>query len=124
MRFYTIALFLFAFNLIIGIFNSTGEYTNIQGYSGWDETVANSKDTDYLGSSAAEISTGQEFGDVIKMGGLLIDTLSAALFAPGHYLNEFGVPSIITSMFTLMVWIVYVVGLVQFFSNRSTKAND
>lgn len=125
MRFYTIALFLFGFNLILNLLMQTALYENIQQYPGWNDTIKSQKNQTYLGDSATQISSGQEFGDVIKMGGILITTLYGALAVPGHFIyNEFGLPSELANVITLMVWIIYIVGLVQFFANRSFKANE
>lgn len=124
MRLYTLALFIFAFNLVIGVLNGAVENVNIQDYTGWTTKVSNMVNETYLGDSAAPLSSGQEFGDVIKTGGYMIQVLGYAVVAPGHYLHEFGMHSSLELIITMMMYLIYGVAIIQFFSNRSFKSNE
>jgi len=111
-KFYTIALYLFIFNMLMGIVNAQITFLTID----WD-----SKRTfDYRGDSAAEVQQGTEYGDAIYMGTLFLEAMAQALVIPGHYLNVFGF-GWAAVLVTSLVWFIYLTGLYQFFSNRGFK---
>lgn len=112
MKFYTIALYLFIFNLLMGLVSS---YITVQTVS-WDSE----RDFSYKGDSATEVQQGTEYGDAISMGTLFLSAVGQALIVPGYYLSVFGwnwAAAIVTSI----VWFVYLSGLYQYFSNRGFK---
>lgn len=112
MRFYTIALYLFIFNLLMGVING---YLDI-AIPSWslNQTFT------YLGDSATAVQQGAEYGDAISMGQKFISAMSGALILPGHFLNTFGF-TWASPIATALIWFIYLVGLYQYFSNRGLK---
>jgi hypothetical protein len=114
LRFYSIALFLFLFNLILAVYNDPA--------FGLNYTIQNQADWNVTGSfqqvESSNVSNSFIFGDFLRALQLLIVALAkATVFLPA-LLAEFALPGVWIALFTAVVWFLYGVAFLQFLGNR------
>ena len=124
MRLFVLAMTLFLLNISIVMVDTLGIYNiNIanQGTSSeWFDEVQNAQGKKFDPDLSADVSTSFGFGDFISGFKNFIDLVFRIVFI-GTTLELFGVDSTIATLFGFVGVIVYLLGLSQFVSNRSTK---
>ncbi len=131
MRFYDLALFLFIFNLTMGLFNELGVLPGITfqketwGYEvqeGNVKYVKISNDSLFAGDS---ITQDLGFYAMIKM---IMNGIKAFIVSFGKatilfplMLAELKVPNNINLVLTSVVWFIYFAGLLQWWTGRSVE---
>jgi len=129
MRFYEIALWLFVFNLVIGIMGTTGifsEYNTMQQDTAWIESV-NSTGRQ-INATVPEVIPQDPLTAIWVQAQLLIQGLVAVatifaqtvLGAPWMLYNM-GVPSSLAMPMGIGILFIYVIAIAQLFFGRSVK---
>jgi|Deesub1362B_J571_1020462.scaffolds.fasta_scaffold00704_6 hypothetical protein len=123
MKFYEIALFVFLFNLSLGILNSHALFGGgyIQHDTKWQEDVQ-IRGGDI--QSSYEINPSMIFGDFIAGLQLFFIAIANATVLLPFFLSQLGVPLSLNGTITAGTWFTYVVGIAQFISGRSVKAYE
>lgn len=121
MRYVSIALFVFFLHISMALLNAS-QLTIVtkQTSSDWfDQTEAMLDNTyDYT-----EVSSTYDFGfgDFIKGMWYFVQTFGFGIIWVPRTLQMFGIISPFSYYFSLPVYIIYVLGIAQFISNRNTK---
>ncbi len=124
MRLFVLAMTLFLLNVSIVMVDTLGIYNiNIvnQGTeSEWFEDVKEAQSKKFDPDISADVSTSFGFGDFVSGFKNFVDLLFRIVFI-GATLQLFGVDLIIATLFGFAGIIIYLLGLAQFVSNRSSK---
>ena len=121
MRFVSIALFVFFLHISMALLNASQLTTVTKQTSNdrFDQTDA-MLDNSY---EDTQISSTYDFGfgDFIKGMWYFVQTFGFGIVWVPKTLEMFGIISPISYYFSLPVYIIYVLGIAQFISNRNTK---
>jgi len=115
MRFLEIAMFLFLINVGILFINELGFFGyEVQAQSDWigatDEIV---EDDAYKSGSLESADLSYGIGDFGKALFLFVKSLLYAIVAPGYVLTVFGAPTGIAILFSIPVYLIYIIALIQ-----------
>ena len=120
MKFYQIALFIFAFNASLSILNSANIFgVYIQHDTQWISELNkynNSHTVPYIGNYT--IPGTAIFGDFIKGLRIIKDALANATILLPFFLAKLGAPVQINAVITAGTWLVYIIAIAQFLSGR------
>ena len=114
MKFYQIALFIFAFNASLSILNSLdlfGSY--IQHDTQWMQDLSRMQNESNYKVSATAI-----FGDFVKGLSILIEALGNATVLLPYFLAKLGAPAELNAVITAGSWLTYGIAIAQFLSGR------
>lgn len=126
MRYFKIALFFFILNVVISIINSIGIVTTVkQPVDGWTDAVSSEalQDQSYSTTSvsASSSSTSFGFGDFIKGFWYFIKAVGYGIFGIPYTFGIFGLEWPYTVFFSLPIYLLYLIGIAQFISNRGMR---
>ena len=118
MKFYQIALFIFAFNASLSILNSVNLFgTYIQHDVNWMQELNSSQGY----SESYTVSATAIFGDFIKGLSIIKDALANATLLLPFFLAKLGVPGELNTVITAGTWLVYAVAIAQFLAGRNVE---
>lgn len=143
MRAYTIALYLFIFNMLVSLLTGTALFgTAMGGAVEWDKNVSGNMtfNSSGINGTLSILPVDYNFTEQTnfsgyKPGGMTefnffdgIYMLAMALWRSTIYLpwflGELGFPSSIYYPLAMGVWFVYAAGVIQFLTGRGTKTYD
>lgn len=136
MRFWHIAVLVFSFSMAVSIVNSmfidTGVYALGPRFEMADQTTGGINETiEQLNASAGQISSGNDVLDWLYSASMLINglilfvsTLGNATIMLPWMLERFYFPSPLAWGISGIVWIVYGLAIIQFFTGRQTKGME
>ncbi len=124
MKIMILALFLFFLNLSVAMVDILGLYTvNVAYTEQWNEELEVELGDEYNTGAAADVATSFGFGDFINgfqsFAKMLFRAVNVSATIRLFYDEASFIP--ISRLFGLGVGMLYIIGLAQFISNRSTK---
>ena len=115
MKFYQIALFIFALNASFSILNSINLFGSyIQHDPGWMQQLNQS----FKDQSSYQISTTAIFGDFAKGLSIVIEALGNATILLPFFLAKLGAPAELNAVITAGTWLTYGIAIAQFLAGR------
>lgn len=121
MRVIVIALMLFFLNLSVVIVDELSLYNfSIAAEDKWREEVVLAQDQEFNPDVSVDVATSFGFGDFIT-GFKNFAALMGRVVFVGSTLKLFGLDTTIANFFGMAVIMIYILGVAQFISNRSTK---
>ena len=123
MKYFSLTLFFFLIHISLATVNALGLIaTPLQPQNDWFTTI----DQDGLLNESyiqGEVNAGSEFdfGDFIKGFFYFITTLGLGIISVPYTLGLFGLKAPFIYYFSLPVYLLYLVGIAQFISNRGLK---
>jgi len=136
MRFWHIAVIVFAFSMAVSIVNTTfidsGLYNLGPRFETADQISGNINQTiEELNASAGQISSGNDVLDWLYSASMLINGLTLLVSTLGNatimlpwLLERFYFPSALAWGISSIVWLVYGLAIIQFFTGRQTKGME
>ena len=124
MKYYAIALLIFLINVSVAATNEMGIlYTEIHPQDDWFGNVDNNAlaNENYVQSSVSSTSTNFGFGEFAKGLWYFVKAIGLAIIGVPYVLAMFGLQSPYTYIFSLPIYLIYLVGIAQFVSNRALK---
>lgn len=124
MRFYGIAMLIFLLNVSVLFVNELDIfYVTHQAQQDWFDDVNQPElsNEEYIQTSVSSTTTDFGFGDFVKGLWYFIKSLGLAIIGVPYVLVIFGLQPPYTYIFSLPVYLIYVVALAQFISNRGLK---
>jgi len=120
MKFYTLAMILFMFNISLAVINYVGIMNTAVAYqSEWISTVGSN---DFLNQSYASTtvddSGSDDYGNFKKGLSIFVKTIFYATVGFPWMFHEFGLDSGLCFLLGIPIYAVYIFGLVQFFSKQ------
>ncbi len=118
MKFYQIALFIFAFNASISVLNSMNLFgIYIMHDTAWMEGLNQSSGF----SGNYTVSSTAVFGDFVKGLQIITSALGDATILLPFFLSKLGVPGEMNAIITSGTWLVYGIAIAQFLSGRKLE---
>lgn len=136
MRFWHIAVVVFSFSIAVSVVNTIfvdgGVYALAPRFETADTTTREINDTiEELNTSVGQISTGNDVFDYLYSATMLINglilfvsTLGNATVLLPWLLERFYFPSMLAWGISTIVWFVYGLAVIQFFTGRQTKGME
>lgn len=119
MKFVTIAIILFLFQVVFGMVNALGSFSTVQIQQESDWLAASMQSQSYSPSSEQAASTNFGFGDFVKGFLYFVDVFAQSLISVGYTLSCLGVPAIFIPFVTYPVYLMYALGISQYIANRN-----
>jgi len=117
MRFYEIALFLFIFNAVLGFINTVNPYNYQIAPEPW--SLPQPKLVNYTVIDISPLGAFTTmFGDFIYGAAIFASAFSYATIRLPSLLTQVGLPSSMATMFSSIIWFIYIAAIVQFVANR------
>ena len=124
MRYLLLALFIFCMSVSASIINATGFFTHqLPAQTDWfsDVNSAALDNQTYSQTTVQSSTTNFGFGDFTKgLYWLAIATFKASVGLP-WLLYQYGVTTPFNYFLSLVVWMIYLIGLADWIANRNTK---
>ena len=123
MKMVTIALLLFMIQASASIVNAMGllQYGITTDDTSFDNAKRQIESQQYFQSSAqTDTSVSFGFGDFVKGLGMLVDAVVGIIIIP-YLMHQFGMPISYAILFSIPLYLIYVLGYAQFVANRSLK---
>lgn len=120
MKFYTLAMLLLLFNVSLAILN----VVDVMGYQAnyQDEWIDNTMSSDAVNQSyapsSAESDDATDYGNFKKGLSLFIQTIFYATIGFPWMFHNFGLHASLCVLFGGIIYVVYIVGLIQLFSKQ------
>lgn len=124
MKYVLIAMLIFIINISMAMTNALGFYSfSLQEHDEWMNSVdeAEVSEESYV-SSQVNSDTDFNFGDFVKGLWIFIKTFGLGVLAFGYTLKAFGLMYPFTWLITIIVWVIYALGISQYIANRTTKS--
>jgi hypothetical protein len=122
MKFYTLAMILFCFNISLSLINYLGimSYQEVAVQSDWLETVGNKGEflNQSHASTAVDDSGSDDYGNFKKGLSIFVKTIFYATVGFPWMFHQFGLDAGLCAILAIPIYIVYIFGLLQFFSKQ------
>jgi hypothetical protein len=122
MKFYTLAMILFIFNISLAIINYVGvmSYTGVQYQSEWINAVGDKNDflNQSYTTSAVDDTGSNDYGNFKKGLSMLVKTIFYATVGFPFMFHQFGLDAGLCVLLAIPIYAVYIFGLLQFFSKQ------
>lgn len=114
-----IGLLLLCFNTSIAYLVGTGIFEYSTDTQQFDYTEIN-RSLPPVGYTPSNVGS-YIFGDFLSSMGAFVTIISYSTILLPVMLNKIGLPAVFVGLFTLITWVLYGLGVVQFVSNRNEK---
>src|SRR4030043_665712 len=120
MKFYTLAMILFMFNISLAVINYVGILNTAVAYqSEWVNTVGGNEFLNQsYASTTVDDSGSDDYGNFKKGLSIFVKTIFYATVGFPWMFHEFGLDSGLCFLLGIPIYAVYIFGLVQFFSKQ------
>lgn len=123
MKIISIMILLLSIQVAAAIVNAAGGfYFTMQPQQQLFSSVQDNVNNGQYGESLAQTSALQnDFGDFLEVFPTFVLTVVLSIVAVPYLLIQFGVPITLSLLISLPIYFVYVLGIIQFASNRGTE---